>query len=63
VCHYLLVGPEGGVSAAGEVRAGAEGVCRFQLKPPGSRLIVAAVLEGNAAHAPVRIVPWEFERR
>jgi hypothetical protein len=63
VCHYLLVGAQGEVSIAGRVRAGTEGVCRFNLKPPGGRLIVAAVLEENAAHAPVRIVPWEFERR
>ncbi|MGH8723814.1 MAG: hypothetical protein ACREU1_03065, partial [Burkholderiales bacterium] len=59
VCRYLLVGPEGAVAAAGEVRAGADGRCRLQLKPGGNRLVLAAVLEDNAANAPVRIVPWE----
>src|SRR5712691_3787504 len=62
VCHYLLIGPDGAVAAAGEVRAGADGRCLLQLKP-GNRLVVAAVLEGNAANAPIRIVPWESERR
>jgi len=41
------------------VRAGAEGRCRLQLKPGGNRLVLAAVLEGSAANAPIRIVPWE----
>jgi hypothetical protein len=59
VCRYLLVGPDGAVAAAGEVRAGAEGRCLLQLKPAGNRLVVAAVLEGSAANAPIRIVPWE----
>jgi hypothetical protein len=58
VCRYLLVGPDGGVAAAGEVRAGADGRCLLQLKP-GNRLVVAAVLEDSAANAPIRIVPWE----
>jgi hypothetical protein len=58
ICRYLLVGPDGGVAAAGEVRAGAEGRCLLQLKP-GKRLMVAAVLEGNAANAPIMTVPWE----
>jgi hypothetical protein len=58
VCRYLLVGPDGAVAAAGEVRAGAEGRCLLQLKP-GKRLMVAAVLEGNAANVPIKIVPWE----
>ena len=59
VCHYLLIGRDGAVAAAGEVRAGAEGRCRLQLKPGGNRLVVAAVLEDSAANAPIRIVPWE----
>jgi len=59
VCHYLLVGPDGAVVAAGEVRAGAEGRCRLQLKPGGNRLVLAAVLEDSAANAPIRIVSWE----
>jgi hypothetical protein len=58
VCHYLLIGRDGAVAAAGEVRAGADGRCLLQLKP-GHRLVVAALLEGNAATAPIRIVPWE----
>jgi len=59
VCRYLLIGRDGAVAAAGEVRAGAEGRCRLQLKPGGNRLVVAAVLEDSAANAPIRIVPWE----
>jgi hypothetical protein len=59
VCRYLLVGRNGAVAAAGEVRAGADGRCRLQLKPGGNRLVLAAVLEGNAANVPIRIVPWE----
>jgi hypothetical protein len=59
VCRYLLVGPDGAVAAAGEVRAGAEGRCLLHLKPGGNRLVLAAVLEGNAANVPIRIVPWE----
>jgi len=59
VCRYLFVAPDGAVVAAGEVRAGAEGRCRLQLKPGRNRLVLAAVLEGSAANAPIRIVPWE----
>jgi len=59
VCRYLLVAPDGAVAAAGEVRADAKGRCRLQLRPGGNRLVLAAVLEGNAANAPIRIVPWE----
>lgn len=58
VCHYVLLGPDGAVAAAGEVRAGAEGICLLQLKPAGNRLMVAAVLGDNAANAPVTIVQW-----
>jgi len=59
VCRYLLVRRDGGIAAAGAVRAGAEGTCRLRLKTPGHQLLVAAVLEDSAANAPIRIVPWE----
>ena len=63
VCRYLLVGPDGAVAAAGEARAGGTGACRLEFKRagrrPGARLMVAAVLEDSAAHAPIRTVPWE----
>jgi hypothetical protein len=63
VCHYLLVGPDGTVAAAGEVRAGGTGTCRLEFRRaggrPGYRLMVAAVLEDNAANAPIRIVHWD----
>jgi hypothetical protein len=59
VCHYLLVRRDGGIAAAGAVRAGPEGICRLPLKTSGHQLMVAAVLEGNAANAPIRMVPWE----
>jgi hypothetical protein len=63
VCRYLLVGPDGAVAAAGAVSAGGTGVCRLEFKRaagrPGYRLVVASVLEGNAANAPIRIVQWD----
>jgi len=58
VCHYLLLGPEGAVVAAGAVRAGPDGSCVLRLRP-GKRLMVAAVLEDGTANAPIRIVAWE----
>jgi hypothetical protein len=57
VCRYLLVRLDGTVGAAGEVRGGAGGSCRIELKGSG-RLVVAAVLGQAAANAPIRIVPW-----
>lgn len=59
VCHYVLIRRDGGVAAAGAVRAGAEGSCRLQFKTAGAQLMVAAVLEESAANAPIRIMPWE----
>jgi hypothetical protein len=59
VCRYLLVRRDGGIAAAGETGAGGNGRCVLELKPGGKRLIVAAVLEDNAANVPIRIVPWE----
>jgi hypothetical protein len=59
VCRYVLLARDGGVSDAGEVRAGAKGICSIKLRPAGSRLMVSAVLEEGAANAPIRIVPWE----
>jgi hypothetical protein len=58
-CRYLLLGRDGAVAAAGEVRAGLEGTCRLRFKASGHRLMVAAVLENSAANAPIRIVAWE----
>jgi hypothetical protein len=62
VCRYLLIGPDGAVASAGETRAGGTGACRLEFRRaggrPGTRLVVAAVLEDSAAHAPIRIVPW-----
>ena len=58
-CRYLLLGRDGAVAAAGEVRAGVDGTCRLRLKTSGHRLMVAAVLENSAANAPIRIVAWE----
>jgi len=59
VCRYVLLARDGGVAAAGEVRAGASGICSFPLRPAGSRLMVSAVLQDAAANAPIRIVSWE----
>ncbi|MBI2295701.1 MAG: hypothetical protein HYU76_06650 [Betaproteobacteria bacterium] len=66
VCRYLLVGPDGAVVAAGVARADATGTCRLEFARParraggsGDRLVLAAVLEGNVANAPIKIVPWQ----
>jgi len=66
VCHYLLIGPDGVVATAGAVRAGGTGTCRLEFKraggrpgPGGYRLMVAPVLEDNAANAPIKIVEWD----
>ena len=66
VCHYLLIGPDGAVASAGAVRAGATGACRLEFALPGGRsgqsdyrLVVASVLQDNAANAPIKIVRWD----
>ena len=65
-CRYMLVGPDGAVAAAGAVSAGGTSACRIELRQPagrtgsgGYRLVIAPVLEGNAANAPIRIVQWD----
>jgi hypothetical protein len=68
VCHYMLVGPDGAVVKAGAVRAGNTGVCRLELArapgqnpaPGGYRLVVASILEGNVANAPIKVEPWNY---
>ena len=63
VCRYLLVGPGGAVTAAGAVSASSAGACRLEFARPavrsGYRLVVAPVLEDNAANAPIKIVRWD----
>jgi len=66
VCHYLLIGSDGAVAAAGAVRADSSGVCRVEFARPagraaagGRRLVVAPVLEDNEAHASISNVPWD----
>ncbi len=67
VCRYLLVGGDGAVAAAGEVPANANGACRLEFKrprgAPGARLVLAGQLGESAANLPIRIVPWDSERR
>src|SRR5207344_2386865 len=68
VCHYMLVGPDGAVAKAGAVTAGNTGVCRLELAraagqnpaPGGYRLVVASVLEGNVANAPIKVEQWNY---
>ncbi|MGC2517497.1 MAG: hypothetical protein WA373_00060, partial [Burkholderiales bacterium] len=67
VCRYLLVGPDGAVATAGAVRADSSGACRLEFGPAagrngtaGYRLVLAPVLEDNAANAPIKIVHWAF---
>jgi hypothetical protein len=59
VCRYVLLGAGDSIAAAGEVRAGKDGSCHLRLKAGGRRLVLAAVLEGGIANAPIRMVPWE----
>jgi hypothetical protein len=59
VCRYVLLGAQGSVAAAGEVRAGKDGTCDLRPKAGGRRLAVAAILEGGIANAPIRTVSWE----
>jgi hypothetical protein len=59
VCHYLLLGEQDRVVAAGEVGAGKDGACHLKPGTGGKRLLVAAVLEGGMANVPIRTVPWE----
>lgn len=59
VCRYVLVRGDGGIAAAGEARAGADGRCPLKMKSGGKQLAVAAVLEEAAANVPIKIVPWE----
>jgi len=65
VCHYLLVGRNGAVTAVGKVRSASSGTCRLEfareggnLPRGGARLVVASVLEGNVVNAPIKIVQW-----
>jgi hypothetical protein len=59
VCRYVLLGAQDTVAAAGEVRAAGDGRCQLPLKNPGKQLLVAAVLDGAIANAPIKMVPWE----
>jgi hypothetical protein len=59
VCHYLLIGRDGAVASAGAVQAASTGTCQLKFKRPSYRLMVAPVLEDNAANAAIKIVPWE----
>jgi hypothetical protein len=59
VCRYVLLGAQDSVAAAGEVRAGKDGTCHLRPKAAGRLLVVAAVLEGGIANAPIRTMPWE----
>jgi hypothetical protein len=59
ICRYVLLGVQGTVAAAGQVRAGADGRCELRLKAGVGRLLVAAVLDDGIANAPIKTVPWE----
>ena len=59
VCRYVLLGAQDSVAAAGEVRAGKDGTCHLRPKAAGRRLVLAAVLEGGIANAPIKTMPWE----
>jgi hypothetical protein len=59
ICRYVLLGAQGTVAAAGQVRAGADGRCELRLKAGVGRLLVAAVLDDGIANAPIKTVSWE----
>jgi hypothetical protein len=67
VCRYVLLGPDGAVTAVDAVRAEASGTCRLKFARPvgqsargSGRLVLGAVLEDAVANAPIKIVPWRF---
>ena len=62
VGHYVLVGPDGGVAAAGTVEASDPGDYRVDLRQvdrPGRYMaLVALTVDDNRTNLPVKVVPW-----
>jgi hypothetical protein len=60
--HYVAIGPDGTVAAAGSVTAIDPGDYRIDLGPLDRAgeytLLVALTLEGNRTNLPIRVVPW-----
>ena len=62
VAHYVAVGQDGSVAAAGAVAATDPGDYVVDLRPLGGpgpyALLVALTVDGNRTNLPVRVVPW-----
>jgi hypothetical protein len=62
VGHYVVVGPDGAVAAAGTVKASDPGDYRVDLRAvdrPGRYVaLVALTLDDNRTNLPVKVVPW-----
>jgi hypothetical protein len=62
VGHYVVVGPDGAVTAAGTVEASGPGDYRVDLRavdrPGRYAILVALTVDDNRTNLPVRMVPW-----
>jgi hypothetical protein len=62
VCHYVVVGPDGAVVAAGTVLADAASTFSVDLPRRGApgrhTVLVALVLDDNRVNLPLEVVPW-----
>jgi hypothetical protein len=62
VGHYVVVGPDGAVAAAGTVEASDPGDYRVDLRAldrPGQYVaLVALAIDDNRTNLPVKVVPW-----
>jgi hypothetical protein len=62
VGHYVVVGPDRAVAAAGTVEASDPGDYRVDLRgldrPGGYTILVALAVDDNRTNLPVKVVPW-----
>ena len=62
VAHYVVVGPDRAVAAAGTVEASDPGDFRIDLRAstgPGSYVVlVALTVDDNRTNLPVKAIPW-----
>ena len=62
VCHYVAIGPDATVAAAGAVEAGDPGEFRVDLRAldrPGKYVILLALtVDDNRTELPVKAIPW-----
>jgi hypothetical protein len=62
VGHYVVVGPDRAVAAAGTVEASDPGDYRVDLRgldrPGGYTILVALTVDDNRTDLPVKVIPW-----